>query len=68
MDCSRGLGLPVAVTALLQYSLHRLRRMTLSSIIFKNSGLTVSVTETNQLLLCGEEIAIHSASHTKRTV
>jgi hypothetical protein len=66
MDCSRGLGLPV--TAQMQYSVDTLRRMNISLITFKNSGPTVSVTETNQLLLCGEDVAIHSVSHTKHTV
>jgi hypothetical protein len=63
MDCSRGLGLPVAMTTPLQYSVHPLRRMNLSLIVFKYSGRTVSVTETDQLLLCAEVIAVYSESH-----
>ena len=51
IDCSRDLGLPVAVTTPLQYSVRRLRRMKFSLIIFKYSGRTVSVTESDHLLL-----------------
>ena len=68
MDCSRDLGLPVAVTTPLQYSVHPSRQMNLSLIIFKYSRRTVSITETDQLLLCGEVIAIYSERHIKCTV